>query len=350
MKFERSCIIYRFARQPYDHAARKRGAASTSFQPCGADVVSTRSLISRRALLQSSVATTLAALVPGQVSRAVAGSTDISFLAVGDWGNKNTTQRQIADAMAKIAERDNIRFVISTGDNSYREGVASTSDPLWKDVFEDVYTANALMCPWYPTLGNHDHKGNAMAQVAYSQVSPRWSMPGPFYWRGERLSDGSAAHFFFLDTTPIVHENRRKSWLFPGDDDDAQLQWLEQALAASNARWKIVVGHHPVFSGGHHGSTPELVRLIQPLLERHSVTAYINGHDHDLQHIVVNGIHYLTSGAGSDPRPTGKISGTLFASSEPGFLRAILSPADMDIAFINASGRSLYTATVELAS
>lgn len=287
----------------------------------------------------------LAALVPGQVSHAVAGSSDLSFLAVGDWGTKNATQRQVADAMAKIAERDNVRFVISTGDNFYGKGVASTSDPLWKDAFEDVYTAPALMCPWYPVLGNHDHKGNAMAQVAYSQVSPRWSMPGPFYWRGKRLNDGSAAHFFFLDTTWI-----KRRMVLPRRDDDAQLQWLEQALATSNARWKIVVGHHPVFSGGRHGSSPKLVRLVQPLLERYSVTAYLNGHDHDLQHIVVNGIHYLTSGAGSKTRPTGKITGTLFSSSDPGFLRASLSPADMDIAFISANGQSLYTATVELAA
>ena len=187
-----------------------------------------------------------------------------------------------------------------------------------------------------------------MAQVAYSQISSRWSMPGLFYWQGKRLSDGTAADFFFLDTTPIVTENSGIREFFPGAGDDAQLQWLEQALATSNARWKIVVGHHPVFARGDHGSTPELVRLVQPLLERYSVKAYLNGHDHNLQHIVVNGIHYLTSGAGSKPRPTGKITGTLFSSSEPGFLRARLSPADMEIAFINASGQSLYTATVEL--
>lgn len=314
-------------------------------------MVANRSLISRRALLQSSAATTLAGLVPGQISHAAAGPSDLSFLAIGDWGNKNVTQGQVADAMTKIAERDNILFVISTGDNFYGEGVASTSDPLWKDVFEDVYTAPPLMCPWYPTLGNHDHKGNAMAQVAYSQVSSRWSMPGPFYWQGKRLRDGTAAHFFFLDTTPIVAENSGIGRFFPGDNDDAQMQWLEQALAASNARWKLVVGHHPVFSGGErHGSTPELVRLVQPLLERYSVKAYLNGHDHNLQHIVVNGIHYLTSGAGSKPRSTGKITGTLFSSREPGFLRTSLSPADMNIAFISASGQALHTATVELTS
>jgi tartrate-resistant acid phosphatase type 5 len=304
-------------------------------------MVPIRSLISRRALLQSSAATTLAALVPDQVSPAVAGSSDLSFLAVGDWGSKDATQRQVADAMAGIAEQDNINFVISTGDNFYGHGVASTSDPLWKDAFEDVYTAPALMCPWYPVLGNHDHKASAMAQVAYSQVSSRWFMPGAFYWRGERLRDGSRVDFFFLDTTVIVTETRDD-----GDDADAQMQWLDEALAASNARWKIVVGHHPVFSGGRHGSTPELVRVLRPLLEYYGVKAYLNGHDHDLQHIVANDIHYLTSGAGHKTRPTGKITGTRFSSSSPGFLCISLSPAAMDIAFINASGQSLYTATL----
>jgi tartrate-resistant acid phosphatase type 5 len=175
-------------------------------------------------------------------------------------------------------------------------------------------------------------------------------MPGRFYWQDKRLSDGTAAHFFFLDTTPIVAEKSLIGRFCPSDYDDLQIQWLEQALAASNAHWKIVVGHHPVFSGGErHGSTPELMRVVQPLLDRYSVKAYLNGHDHNLQHIIVNGIHYLTSGAGSKPRSTGKIAGTLFSSSKPGFLRASLSPTAMDIAFIDASGESLHTATVALA-
>jgi tartrate-resistant acid phosphatase type 5 len=307
-----------------------------------------RFLISRRAFLRSGAAALLAGFAPGRIAHAAAGSSDLAFLAVGDWGTGSATQRQVAEAMAKIAARDNIRFVVTTGDNFYSQGVASARDPLWRTVFEDVYSAPALQCPWYPTLGNHDHIGNAMAQVAYSQISTRWSMPAAFYWQSERLSGGSAADFFFLDTTPIVTENRWMHRFFPGDDADAQMQWLQQALVTSRARWKIVVGHHPLFSGGQHGSTPALVRLLQPLFERHGVKAYLSGHDHDLQHIVVNDVHYLTSGAGSKLRPTGKIAGTRFSLSELGFLRANLSPANMDIAFIGTQGQSLYTATVAL--
>ena len=38
-------------------------------------------------------------------------------------------------------------------------------------------------------------------------------------------------------------------------------------LQASDARWKVVVGHHPVFSTGEHGSTSELMKHILPVLE-----------------------------------------------------------------------------------
>jgi tartrate-resistant acid phosphatase type 5 len=40
----------------------------------------------------------------------------------------------------------------------------------------------------------------------------------------------------------------------------------------STAKWKIVVGHHPVRSIGHHGDTKELLTHLLPILE---VTTHI---------------------------------------------------------------------------
>jgi len=42
---------------------------------------------------------------------------------------------------------------------------------------------------------------------------------------------------------------------------------LEIALKDSTANWKIVVGHHPVRSIGHHGDTQELISQLLPILE-----------------------------------------------------------------------------------
>jgi acid phosphatase len=300
-------------------------------------------LISRRRVVQAGIATGVAAMVPSPASARPTDQPGFSFLVLGDWGRANAGQRQVANQMARTAKQDGSRFVISTGDNFYERGVAGTDDPLWKQAFEDIYADPALMCPWYPVLGNHDHKTNAMAQVAYSQISSRWTMPGPFFWHREQFGDGSKADFFFIDTNPILEENHGIGRVFPGDDDLVQLQWLEQALATSQARWKVVIGHHPIFAGGHHGSTPELIRTIEPLFRRYKVNAYFNGHDHDLQHVVSGGIHYLTSGAGAQVSPVRKIPGTLFAQSELGFIRATLTPSEMRVDFIGATGALLYS-------
>ena len=51
--------------------------------------------------------------------------------------------------------------------------------------------------------------------------------------------------------------------------DPAQIIWLEQALAASRARWRIVYGHHPLYSTGKgwgHGGSVALRQQLEPLL------------------------------------------------------------------------------------
>ena len=50
-------------------------------------------------------------------------------------------------------------------------------------------------------------------------------------------------------------------------DWPAQLEGLERKLRASKAGWKIVVGHHPPRSNGHHGNTVELLEALEPILQ-----------------------------------------------------------------------------------
>jgi acid phosphatase len=80
-----------------------------------------------------------------------------------------------------------------------------------------------------------------------------------------------------------------------------QLAWLHATLAASTARCKLVFGHHPVYSASpFHGDTLELQHCLLPLLQMHQVQAYICGHEHDLQHLAVDGLDYIVCGAGAD--------------------------------------------------
>ncbi len=106
--------------------------------------------------------------------------------------------------------------------------------------------------------------------------------------------------------------------------------------------WKIVVGHHPAFSGGMHGASWGLIRYLADVLESsYGVRRLplLNGHDHDLQHVAVDGIHYLTSGGGpAEPRTVAELpaSGSLFSRSTLGFMAATPTKLGLRLPFVGA--------------
>lgn len=108
-----------------------------------------------------------------------------------------------------------------------------------------------------------------------------------------------------------------------------------------------MVGHHTLRSGGSgHGETAEVVELIEPILLKHGVTAYVNGHDHDLQHIRRGGFDCIGSGAGSEVRPVAAVPGTLFCAATSGFASITCSAEYLGLEFIDFTGASLYRAAI----
>lgn len=277
----------------------------------------------------------------------------VSFLSVGDWGRDGAShQRDVAVQMGKAADRAGSRFTVSTGDNFYENGVTSAVDPQWKSSFEDIYTAPALQTPWYALLGNHDYRGVPQAQIDYAKTSARWRMPSRYYKVSGADVGLPQADLFFIDSSPLVHSYRVKvesaiARNVAGEDVNAQLAWLDQELGQSHAPWKLVFGHHTIFSGGsEHGNTVELVAQVKPLLQRHGVQAYICGHEHDLQHLQVEGVNYICTGAGSEVRPTSHVAGTKFAMARSGFAVFNLAGDHLDLEFRDYLGASLYKAAI----
>lgn len=279
---------------------------------------------------------------------AFAQTSGLQFLVVGDWGQASAQQRRIAAAMADVAGARASGFIISTGDNFYPSGVSSVNDPQFRVSFEDIYSAPELQTPWYVVLGNHDYEGSPNAEIAYSHHSTRWRMPSR-YWAQEMAVGTETATFYFLDTTPIARLSNpaaRVPLLGAAGEAREQLRWFEQRLQADRSAWKIVVGHHPIYSSGNHGDTPAVAERIKPLLEQYGVQVYFNGHDHDLEHLIDRGVNYICSGSGALSRQIETVAQSRFAYPSIGFASCALEADALALRFHDGDAAVIYEATI----
>lgn len=272
---------------------------------------------------------------------------------IGDWGrNGEFGQQELSDMMGKIAYEIEPEFIISTGDNFYPNGVASTSDPLWDSSFEDVYSAHSLNCDWFVVPGNHDYRGSVQAEIDYTHISRRWNMPSRYFHKDIQTDDGASVRFLFIDTSPLNDEyygEAKYKDKVSGQDTTAQLEWMD-SLLADTFDWKIVVGHHPLYTGGKRIDDENYVRNhLEPRFEKHKVDLYLAGHEHDLQHIKPSTkvTHHFISGAGSEVRPTGKINSSLFSASIQGFLSTAIEKDSIICDFISYQGKLIYQYSVK---
>ncbi|MFQ6629158.1 hypothetical protein Gotur_008267 [Gossypium turneri] len=292
----------------------------------------------------------------------------LSFLVIGDWGRKGAyNQSQVALQVPffffffcllwKVGEKLGIDFVISTGDNFYEKGLATPYDPHFKHSFTNIYSANSLQKQWYSVLGNHDYRGDVQAQLSpiLRKIDSRWLCLRSF------LVNTEIAELFFIDTTPFVDEyfrnpkHQKFDWrgVIPRNKYLTRvLKELRCALRESVGKWKIVIGHHPIRSIGHHGQTKELITLLLPILEAYNVDMYINGHDHCLQHLssITSPLQFFTSGGGSkawkgdfDYLDGGGDDEIKFYYDGQGFMSVELTPTNAKIAFYDVSGNVLHS-------
>lgn len=284
---------------------------------------------------------------------AVKSDGSLSFLVVGDWGRRGLyNQSNVAYQMGKVGEKMDVDFIVSTGDNFYDSGLIDVDDPAFYESFSNVYTAPSLQKQWYSVLGNHDYRGNALAQLSpvLTQRDSKW-----LCLRSFTLHAGNT-EFFFVDTTPFqdkyfTETDHNYDWrgVLPRQNYISDLlKDIDIALKTSSAKWKIVVGHHTIFSAGDHGNTQELVDHLLPILKANEVDLYINGHDHCLQQISSpdSKLQFLTSGGGSkawrgntNPWNPNEIK---FYYDGQGFMAGDITNDKIDLAFYDIIGNILH--------
>lgn len=283
----------------------------------------------------------------------------LNFLVVGDWGrNGENHQKDVASQMGVEASKINAKFVISTGDNIYPSGVISPYDPAFHYSFENIFTAFSLQCDWYLVLGNHDYKTDPDAEIAYSKISRRWKMPARYYSKKVMINKDPSQQILlvFIDSNPFCKEYYRDSDYVAqvkAQDTTAQKIWLEKVLSdtASNIKWKIVIAHHPLYTGGPRKNNPDIIALrgsFKEILDKYKVDVYISGHEHSLQHIVPGGkTQYFISGAGSELTSVNYLPFTKFAQSVNGFMSFKADSIKISIRMIDYTGKLIYQTTVK---
>ena len=283
----------------------------------------------------------------------------INFLVIGDWGrNGEDYQTIVAKQMGKTADAIKPNFIVSAGDNFYPKGVVSEKDPLFFFSFENIYTAFSLQWDWYLILGNHDYLGKPDAQVKYSEISRRWKMPARYYSKKFSLGGDSAKQvlILFIDTNPLIpqfYSNPEYGPNVRATDSAAQKKWIETELAnaSSNIKWKIIVGHHPMYTGGSRTEgydTKAIRNTLKPLFDKYNVDAFISGHEHSLQHLKTTGpTHHFVSGSASEKTSVKMIDEAKMVAAEYGFMMFSVDEKNLWMQAIDYSGNVLYKTVIQ---
>jgi len=251
----------------------------------------------------------------------------IRVLAFGDFGDGGKGQREVASAMLQYHRQRPFDFAITLGDNFYNNGMRGVDDPRWKTWWDQLY--DPLGIQFYATLGNHDYgfPQSPEAEILYSKKSPSWRMPATRY-----TYTAGSVQFFATDSQKMTPD---------------QLEWLQKELVSSTARWKVVYGHHTIYSHGYHGNTPELIRDLLPLI-KDRVDIYLSGHDHDMQHLRPEGnLHFFVSGSGGKLRRIRPGPRSLFAMSARGFAVLEANAESVKMTFVSTTLQPLYEYTLK---
>lgn len=238
------------------------------------------------------------------------------FVTIGDVGTGNIGQLAIADVMNDYYRQHPFELVLMAGDNIYENGDIRRVGATFSRPYHYLRRQNV---PFYAVLGNHDIRtNNGIDQINFSG----FNMQGRYY----TFSKGMV-QFFALDTNPNA-------------DWSTQLDWLEKNLADSTATWKIVFGHHTLYSSGIHGSNLELITTLSPLFARYGVRLYVNGHDHNYERTKpIEGTTYLTCGAGAKTRPVFSSDWTARSAARLSFATIDVYPERLEIQGIGKNGK-----------
>ncbi|MFO5526493.1 MAG: metallophosphoesterase [Cuspidothrix sp.] len=251
----------------------------------------------------------------------------LRFVSVADTGTGTKGQYAVANAMNFYHEKNPYNLVVLAGDNIYNNGEIEKINAVFERPYQALLKKGVK---FHACLGNHDIRtDNGVPQVKYAG----FNMQGRYYTFSK-----NKIQFFALDT------NGNADW-------KNQLMWLEKQLSMSKALWKVVFGHHPIYSSGQYGSNAKFIKIFTPLFKKYNVQLYINGHEHNYERTrSIDGTTYLICGAGAGNRPVGRSPWTEYSTSDLSFAGYDVYPDKIEVSGIDTNNRVFDRGIIKLNS
>ncbi|UCC62521.1 MAG: metallophosphoesterase family protein [Anaerolineae bacterium] len=235
-------------------------------------------------------------------------ASQFTFAAFGDsrpLSDSSPPSQGALDVAAEMAQH-HFDLALHTGDIVYSGGVCSGTNSAWNQyirAYFDLYRESMGHVPFYPSVGNHELYGGDCGYQGYTDV---YHLPG-------NAPPGDAEEYYSFDwgTAHIIALDTNQDY----SAGSAQYNWLVNDLQASTQPWNFVFFHHPAYSSGFHGSTPEVQTHLVPIFETYGVDVVFYGHDHHYERScpILNGacttpqdggiVYYVTGGGGAPLYP-----------------------------------------------
>jgi hypothetical protein len=240
----------------------------------------------------------------------------VAFLAAGDFGVGGAPEQATGKSMQRFEARRSAGMLVLLGDNDYTQS-ADRFRANWRASFGWARRSGLRVAG---VIGNHDYL-TAGGRYEFRLLG----MPGAYYTR--KIGD---AQLFLLDSNNV---------------NDKQTAWLDAALAASTATWKIAAFHHPPYTCGGHFGLLAVQRRWVPLFEQYGVQLVLSGHDHNYQRFASrNGVTYVVHGGGgaglySIKRCPTSYPRRLRARAVHGFLEVVVGSDLLTVSAVDLRGR-----------
>ncbi len=211
--------------------------------------------------------------------------------AIGDSGFGDNTTRDIGAAYG-AADLD---LFLHLGDVVYWMYQYNNDHFMnWHVKYFQPFREILRRVPHYATYGNHEGDGPARLDGWPSYF---WMFP-PF----DEVNHEGARHWYSFDYNGIqfISLNSQLFYSFP-DIRNAQEEFLDAQLARQDVRYRIVFCHIPPHTSTsvHQWDGMYLAEQWVPKFEAANVALVLNGHAHIYERLLLNGVNYVTAGAGS---------------------------------------------------